>query len=78
MGCYYSKLLREIWTCSDSAVSAWELRREICKKFPQFAGYSQHDSSELLGAILDVLHEDTNMVKVKPPTTDSDSTQDTK
>ncbi len=33
---------------------------------PQFVGYAQHDSQELLAFLLDGLHEDLNLVKKKP------------
>ena len=33
---------------------------------PQFVGYAQHDSQELLAFLLDGLHEDLNLVKEKP------------
>ena len=33
---------------------------------PQFSGYQQHDSSELLTFLLDGLHEDLNRIKKKP------------
>jgi ubiquitin carboxyl-terminal hydrolase 4/11/15 len=33
---------------------------------PQFSGYQQQDSQELLAFILDGLHEDLNRVKKKP------------
>ena len=33
---------------------------------PQFSGYQQHDSQELLTFLLDGLHEDLNRIKKKP------------
>ena len=33
---------------------------------PQFLGYQQHDSQELLTFLLDGLHEDLNRIKKKP------------
>jgi hypothetical protein len=39
---------------------------------PRFSGYAQHDSSELLSFLLDGLHEDLNIVKKKPPTSNVD------
>jgi len=33
---------------------------------PQFVGYAQHDSQELLAFLLDGLHEDLNLVRKKP------------
>lgn len=45
---------------------------------PQFSGYNQHDSQELLAFLLDGLHEDLNRVKQKPyfETKDSDGRPD--
>jgi ubiquitin carboxyl-terminal hydrolase 8 len=42
------------------AVSPSGLHTEICRKYPIFGDYGQHDSQELLGALLDGLHEDLN------------------
>lgn len=33
---------------------------------PQFSGYQQQDSQELLAFLLDGLHEDLNRIKKKP------------
>ena len=38
----------------------------IGKHAPQFVGYAQHDSQELLAFLLDGLHEDLNQVRDKP------------
>ena len=38
----------------------------ISKYAPQFNGFSQHDSQELLAFLLDGLHEDLNRVHEKP------------
>lgn len=38
----------------------------ICHFAPQFRGTDQHDSQEFLAFLLDGLHEDLNMVQVKP------------
>lgn len=41
---------------------------------PRFGGYSQQDSQEFLGFLLDGLHEDLNRVKNKPYTETPDET----
>ena len=41
---------------------------------PRFSGYSQQDSQEFLGFLLDGLHEDLNRVRKKPYTTTPDET----
>lgn len=40
---------------------------------PQFQGYSQQDSQELLAFLLDGLHEDLNRVRQKPYVEESDA-----
>ncbi len=39
---------------------------QVARYAPQFVGYAQHDSQELLAFLLDSLHEDLNLVKKKP------------
>lgn len=41
-------------------ISPKMLHFEICRKYDIFADYGQHDSQELLGALIDALHEDMN------------------
>lgn len=45
---------------SSSYVSPSDLKRQVEKRAPQFSGYSQHDSQELLLFLLDGIHEDMN------------------
>ena len=40
-------------------------KRLIGDLAPQFRGYDQHDSQELLNFLLDGMHEDVNRVKVR-------------
>ncbi len=40
---------------------------------PQFSGYQQHDSQELLAFLLDGLHEDLNRVRQKPYIEEADA-----
>jgi ubiquitin carboxyl-terminal hydrolase 4/11/15 len=42
----------------------WQL--QVGRFAPQFSGYQQHDSQELLTFLLDGLHEDLNRIKKKP------------
>lgn len=63
--CCYSKLIREMWSGTSGEVSPWELKKSISKFSPQFSGYGQHDSQELISTLIDGLHEDVNRVKVK-------------
>ena len=43
-----------------------KFKRSVSRWAPQFAGYEQHDSSELLTFLVDGLHEDLNRVNKKP------------
>jgi len=58
--------MRNIWEGSDSYFSPSTFKASIGKFAPQFAGYQQHDSQELLMYLLDGIHEDLNRVKKKP------------
>lgn len=62
----YASLLKELWTGSYSVVAPRDFKWKLERFAPQFAGYQQHDSQELLGFLLDGLHEDLNRVKQKP------------
>ncbi|KAH3732793.1 Ubiquitin carboxyl-terminal hydrolase 10 [Pelomyxa schiedti] len=59
-------LLKHMWSGSYSAVAPRNLKWVISKYAPQFSGYSQHDSHELLSFLLDGLHEDLNKITKKP------------
>jgi hypothetical protein len=48
------------------SVAPRQFKARVARFAPQFAGYSQHDSQELLAFLLDGLHEDVNRVKNKP------------
>jgi len=62
----YSELIKELWMGTESYVSPWDLKKVIGKFAPQFSGYSQQDSQELLSYMLDGLHEDLNRITKKP------------
>ncbi|EJU03817.1 UCH-domain-containing protein [Dacryopinax primogenitus] len=51
---------------SGSSYSPREFKSILAKFAPQFSGYMQHDSQELLAFLLDGLHEDLNRVLTKP------------
>ncbi|CAG9318807.1 unnamed protein product [Blepharisma stoltei] len=75
----YADLIKEMWT-NSSSISPWSFKKTIAKFAPQFTGYQQHDSHELLSYLLTGLHEDLNRVKKKPytekPETDNKSDQE--
>jgi len=64
----FAHLLRNVWGGKSSAVSPHEFKTTLGKFAPQFSGYSQHDSQELLAFLLDGIHEDLNRVKKKVAT----------
>lgn len=50
--------------CFINTCIFWQL--QVGRFAPQFSGYQQHDSQELLTFLLDGLHEDLNRIKQKP------------
>ncbi|EKM50435.1 uncharacterized protein PHACADRAFT_129620 [Phanerochaete carnosa HHB-10118-sp] len=64
----FGALLRKIWapTSSATSYSPREFKAVLSKFAPQFSGYQQHDSQELVAFLLDGLHEDLNRIIKKP------------
>lgn len=62
----FGELLRKLWSSGRSAVAPRAFKGKLALFAPQFSGYNQHDSQELLAFLLDGLHEDLNRVKQKP------------
>ncbi|KAJ3674554.1 hypothetical protein LUZ60_005170 [Juncus effusus] len=62
----FGDLLRRVWSQDKSPVAPRHFKSKISRFAPQFRGYSQHDSQELLAFLLDGLHEDLNRVREKP------------
>ena len=62
----YGDLLENMWSGDNSYLAPRQFKMMIGKHAPQFSGYQQHDSHELLAFLLDGLHEDLNLVKKKP------------
>lgn len=62
----YAGLLNQIWTEQYSSVAPRQFKMQVGRFAPQFSGYQQQDSQELLAFLLDGLHEDLNRVKKKP------------
>ncbi|KAE9585339.1 putative ubiquitinyl hydrolase 1 [Lupinus albus] len=62
----FGDLLRRLWVPGARPVSPRTFKSKLANFAPQFCGYSQHDSQELLAFLLDGLHEDLNRVKRKP------------
>lgn len=64
----FGDLLRKLWAPGATALPPRLFKSKLARFAPQFSGFSQHDSQELLAFLLDGLHEDLNRVKCKPYT----------
>ncbi|XP_050898059.1 ubiquitin carboxyl-terminal hydrolase 9 [Lathyrus oleraceus] len=62
----FGDLLRKLWSSGRTAIAPRAFKGKLARFAPQFSGYNQHDSQELLAFLLDGLHEDLNRVKQKP------------
>jgi len=62
----YGELVKAVWSGQDSSFSPRDFKWTIGNFAPQFSGYAQHDSQELLAFLLDGLHEDLNRIFKKP------------
>lgn len=62
----YAELIRNIWSGKYSHTVPRNFKLAVGRFAPQFSGYQQHDSQELLAFLLDGLHEDLNRIKKKP------------
>ncbi|KAG6902330.1 hypothetical protein C0995_001367 [Termitomyces sp. Mi166 len=64
----FGALLQRIWASSGTSTSysPREFKSQLQRFAPQFSGYQQHDSQELVAFLLDGLHEDLNRVLKKP------------
>lgn len=62
----FGELLRKLWAPGRQPVAPRAFKAKLARFAPQFSGYNQHDSQELLAFLLDGLHEDLNRVKLKP------------
>eukprot|EP00514_Thraustochytrium_sp_LLF1b_P011493 CAMPEP_0184544188 /NCGR_PEP_ID=MMETSP0199_2-20130426/3453_1 /TAXON_ID=1112570 /ORGANISM="Thraustochytrium sp., Strain LLF1b" /LENGTH=562 /DNA_ID=CAMNT_0026938331 /DNA_START=36 /DNA_END=1721 /DNA_ORIENTATION=+ len=65
----WEQMLRKMWLGNNTIVTPSGVKSAIATlpgSGNQFAGYQQHDAQELLVFLLDTLHEDVNLVKVKP------------
>uniref|UniRef100_H3BAQ6 Ubiquitin carboxyl-terminal hydrolase 4 n=1 Tax=Latimeria chalumnae TaxID=7897 RepID=H3BAQ6_LATCH len=62
----YAELVKQMWSGRNSYVAPRMFKTQVGRFAPQFSGYQQQDSQELLAFLLDGLHEDLNRVKKKP------------
>ncbi|KAH8927655.1 peptidase C19, ubiquitin carboxyl-terminal hydrolase 2, partial [Atractiella rhizophila] len=80
----YGEVISHLWspTASSSATSSYfsssptfsprHFKSVVSRFQPTFSGWGQQDSQELLGFLLDGLHEDLNRIKKKPYVEDPD------
>ncbi|XP_068634550.1 ubiquitin carboxyl-terminal hydrolase 8-like isoform X4 [Aristolochia californica] len=62
----FGELLRKLWAPGRGPFAPRQFKSKLAQFAPQFSGFYQHDSQELLAFLLDGLHEDLNRVKCKP------------
>uniref|UniRef100_A0A8C5BLE5 Ubiquitin carboxyl-terminal hydrolase n=1 Tax=Gadus morhua TaxID=8049 RepID=A0A8C5BLE5_GADMO len=62
----YAELVKQMWLSRSNYVAPRTFKTQVGRFAPQFSGYQQQDSQELLAFLLDGLHEDLNRVKKKP------------
>ncbi|XP_059300302.1 ubiquitin carboxyl-terminal hydrolase 8 isoform X1 [Lycium ferocissimum] len=62
----FGDLLKKLWAPGAAPVAPRTFKLKLAHFAPQFSGFNQHDSQEVLAFLLDGLHEDLNRVKNKP------------
>lgn len=62
----FGEMIKSIWSGKYSYFSPRNFKMAVGRFSPQFSGYQQQDSQELLTFLLDGLHEDLNRIKKKP------------
>ncbi|KAK4049142.1 hypothetical protein OIV83_004340 [Microbotryomycetes sp. JL201] len=68
----FGQLIERLWSQSGSSVAPREFKQALSRFAPQFSGYGQQDTQELLAFLLDGVHEDLNRIKKKPATSAPD------
>jgi len=69
----FGEVIKSMWSGKYSYVMPRNFKGAVGRFAPQFSGYQQQDSQELLTFLLDGLHEDLNRVRKKPYTEIKDS-----
>ena len=69
----FGGLMGKLWRGGVGHVAPKHFKWQLGKFAPQFGGYAQQDSQELLAFLLDGLHEDLNRIAVKPYREEKDS-----
>ena len=60
----FADLINEMWSGNNSYTMPRNFKLQIGRFAPQFTGFQQHDSHELLAFLLDGLNEDLNRIAV--------------
>ncbi|OHS98373.1 Ubiquitin carboxyl-terminal hydrolase 9 [Tritrichomonas foetus] len=61
----FASLAKEVWSGESSVIAPRQLKSVVGKYAPQFSGWGQQDSQELILFTLDGVHEDLNRCKKK-------------
>lgn len=62
----FGSLIQQLWSGQGTAIPPRDFKWSLARFAPQFSGYAQQDTQELLAFLLDGLHEDLNRIKKKP------------
>lgn len=62
----YAELIHTMWSGRYSYTVPRNFKYAVGRFAPQFSGYQQQDSQELMAFLLDGLHEDLNRIRKKP------------
>ncbi|KAL7154166.1 hypothetical protein ABFS83_04G217200 [Erythranthe nasuta] len=62
----FGDLMKKLWAPGATPLAPRTFKLKLAHFAPQFSGFNQHDSQEVLAFLLDGLHEDLNRVKCKP------------
>lgn len=62
----FARLMKQYWMSNSEEINPQDLHSIIRKYAPRFGRGTEEDCHELLAYLLDILHEDLNLVKNKP------------
>uniref|UniRef100_A0A7S0DQW3 Ubiquitin carboxyl-terminal hydrolase n=1 Tax=Amorphochlora amoebiformis TaxID=1561963 RepID=A0A7S0DQW3_9EUKA len=71
----YAQVMEKLWDDQHKVISPKVLRMEVGKACPEFQGYKQQDSHDLLTVLLDGLSKDLNRAPI-PPKRETKETQE--
>ncbi|ESO00675.1 hypothetical protein HELRODRAFT_101065 [Helobdella robusta] len=62
----YAELITNMWSGKFNCTAPRQFKVAVGRFKPEFSGYQQQDSQELMAFLLDGLHEDLNRIRKKP------------